>query len=415
MPDWSRIGSFLDFCAAYYTTQLVRCAVFSFVLIGLVMLLRKAFFSERTFLRGLLWQSFLLLPFLGKLKLFYENKAVVNMTWRLTEATMSWIWADRIYMAGIFIAGVCIFGKRLRLRKSVAGMERISLDNIMVSVTDMNVTPFTVGLFVPKIVIPKVMPERYSREELKAVIQHERTHIRLGHLWFGLAWDILRCFLWVNPFLTVFQKYFRADMEDICDRVCIQNSGKTAHEYGMVLLKTLKLLRSGSEGTPPAVTYAGEKEFADMKRRMGKIADFCPYRKKMCMCMAVILVVAIGAALLIVHSCSYGQCREDENILVYEYNGEESIIISNHDTGLNQMISYDDRYVYVHREAFEALLRKNNAKGQIFIVFGGLYKLPGFLCGGQSCLYETDSTDEVVRIPYIRQEDNWMMALFKIL
>ena len=84
MPDWSQIGSLLDFCAVYYTTQLVRCAVFSFVLIGLVMLLRKAVFSERTFLRGLLWSSFLLIPFLGKLRLFYENKAVVNMTWRLT-------------------------------------------------------------------------------------------------------------------------------------------------------------------------------------------------------------------------------------------------------------------------------------------------------------------------------------------
>ena len=30
MPDWSRIGRLTDFCAAYYTTQLVRCAAFSF-------------------------------------------------------------------------------------------------------------------------------------------------------------------------------------------------------------------------------------------------------------------------------------------------------------------------------------------------------------------------------------------------
>ena len=63
------------------------------------------------------------------------------------------------------------------------------------------------------------------------------------------------------------------DMEDICDRVCMQNSGKTAHEYGMVLLKTLKLLSSESEVGPPAVTYVGEREFADMKRRMGEIAS----------------------------------------------------------------------------------------------------------------------------------------------
>ena len=304
MPDWSRIGRLLNFCAAYYTTQLVRCAAFSFLLLGLVMLLRKMFFSRRTFIRGLLWSSFLLIPFLGKLKLFYENKAVVGMTGRITYGTMTCLWADRIYMAGILIAAVCIFGKRLRLRKSVAGMEKVFLDNMQVRITDMNVTPFTVGLLKLKIVIPKVVWGSYSRDELKSVVQHERTHIRLGHLWLGLAWDVLRCLLWVNPFLTVCQKQFRADMEDICDRVCIQSSGRTAHEYGMVLLKTLKLLRSGTGGTPPAVTYAGEREFADMKRRMGEIAGFRPYRKKLCMCMAAVLAVVIGIVLLIIHSCS---------------------------------------------------------------------------------------------------------------
>ena len=245
MPDW---GSLLDFCAAYYATQLVRCAAFSFLLLGLVMLLRKMLFSRRTFIRGLLWSSFLLIPFLGKLKLFYENEAVAVITGRITHGTMTCLWADRIYMAGILIAAVCIFGKRLRLRKSVAGMEKISLDNMQVRITGMNVTPFTVGLLKPKIVIPKVVWGSYSQDELKAVVQHERTHIRLGHLWFGLAWDILRCLLWVNPLLTICQKQFRADLEDICDRVCIQSSGKPAHEYGMVLLKTLKLLRSGTAG-----------------------------------------------------------------------------------------------------------------------------------------------------------------------
>ena len=80
MFDWRQLASLINFCAAYYTTQLVRCAAFSFVLIGLVMLLRKMLFSRRTFIRGLLWSSFLLIPFLGKLKMFYENGAVLRMT-----------------------------------------------------------------------------------------------------------------------------------------------------------------------------------------------------------------------------------------------------------------------------------------------------------------------------------------------
>ena len=414
MPDWSQVGSLLDFCAAYYTTQLVRCAAFSFLLIGVIMPLRKVLFSERTFLRGLLWSSFLLIPFLGRLKLFYENEAVLRMTWRVTHGTMTCLWADRIYMAGIFVAAICIFGKRLHLRKSVAGMERVSLDNTVVSVTDMNVTPFTVGLFAPKIVIPKVMLESYSRDELKSVIQHERTHIRLGHLWFGLAWDILRCLLWVNPFLTIFQKKFRADLEDICDRVCIQSSGRPAHEYGLVLLKTLKLLRSGTEGTPPAVTYAGEKEFADMKRRMGEIAGFRPYRKKMCVGMATIASLIIVIMLLAVHTHSYARCNESKDIMVGNYDGEPGIV--SYDTEkLREIISYDDRYVYVEREAFEEFLEENDANGEIWIVFGGFYKLPGLAGAAETCIYERGSKDGTIQIPYEGIRDSWYMELLKLL
>ena len=415
MPDWSWIGSLLDFCAVYYTTQLVRCAAFSFLLLGLVMLLRKMLFSRRTFIRGLLWSSFLLIPFLGKLKLFYENAAVLRMTWRVTHGTMTCLWADRIYMVGVFVATICIFGKRLCLQKSVAEMEKVSQYNTVVSVTDMNVTPFTVGLFAPKIVIPKVMLENYSHDELKSVIQHERTHIRLGHLWFGLAWDVLRCLLWVNPFLTVCQKQFRADMEDICDRVCIQSSGRAAHEYGMVLLKTLKLLRSGTEGTPPAVTYAGEMEFADMKRRMGEIAGFRPYRKRMCMGAAAIASLIIVIMLLAVHSHSYARYSNDENILVYEYADGQSTVISNNDSSIQQMISYDDSYVYVDSEAFEDFLEENNAEGEVWIVFGGFYKLPGLTGIAESCIYENNSEDEVVRIPYESITDDWYFGLLKML
>ena len=414
MPDWRQLASLINFCAAYYTTQLVRCAAFSFVLIGLVMLLRKIHFSERTFLRGMSWALFLVIPFLGRLKMFYENAAVLKATWRITAVTASWLWGDRIYMAGILVTAICIFGKRIRLQRTVSGMEKVMFENVRIYVTDMNITPFTVGLLKPKIVLPKVMADSYSKDELKSVIQHEQTHIRLGHLWFGFAWDMLRCLLWINPLLTVFQKHFRADMEDICDRVCIQSSRRTAHEYGMVLLKTLKLLSSKSEGTPPAVTYAGEREFADMKRRMGEIASFRPYRKKLCVGMLATAFLMIAAMLLAVHTHSYARCNESRDILVGNYDGEPQVI--SYDTEeLSQMISYDDRYVYVERQAFEDFLEENNAEGEIWIVFGGFYKLPGLAGIAESCIYESSSKDRIIQIPYESIRNYWYYELLEIL
>lgn len=414
MSDWSRVGSLLDFSAVYYTTQLMRCALFSFVLTGLVMLLRRTFFQKRIFLRGMLWLSFLLIPFLGRLKLFYENTVVLNTTWRLTYGSMNWLWADRIYMAGVFAAAICIFGKRLRLWRTVAGMETVSLDNIRISITNMNVTPFTAGLLKPKIVIPKVILESYDGDELGVVMRHEQTHIRLGHLWFGFAWDILRCLLWVNPFLTIFQKQFRADMEDICDRVCIQNSGRAACEYGLVLLKTLRLLRSSREDIPPATAYAGERDFAEMKRRMGEITGFRPYGKKVCAGMAVIAFLGLAAMLLVIHTHSYARCNESKDIMVGNYDGEIEII-SNDSDKLCRMISYDDNYVYVERKAFEEFLEENNADGEIWIVFGGFYKLPGLAGAAEACIYENSSGERIVKIPYESIMDDWYLELLKLL
>lgn len=357
---------------------------------------------------------FLVIPFLGRLKMFYENAAVLKATWRITAVTASWLWGDRIYIAGILVTAICIFGKRIRLQRTVSGMEKVMFENVRIYVTDMNITPFTVGLLKPKIVLPKVMADSYSKDELKSVIQHEQTHIRLGHLWFGFAWDMLRCLLWINPLLTVFQKHFRADMEDICDRVCIQSSRRTAHEYGMVLLKTLKLLSSESETAPPTVTYAGEREFEDMKRRMGEIAGFRPYRKKLCVGMVATAFLMIAAMLLVVHTHSYARCNESRDILVGNYDGEPQVI--SYDTEeLSQMISYDDRYVYVERQAFEDFLEENNAEGEIWIVFGGFYKLPGLAGIAESCIYESSSKDRIIQIPYESIRNYWYYELLEIL
>ena len=412
MLDWSLLGGVMDFCTVYFTTQLVRCAVFSFILIWLVILLRKVFFSKRVFLRGLLWISFLFIPFLGKLKLFYENEAVLRLTWKMTCGTMQNIWFDRIYIAGIFVTAICIFGKRLHLRRIVSGMKTSVFEGTQICVTDMNVTPFISGLLKPKIVLPQIMLDSYRKNELLAIMQHEKTHIRLGHLWYGFAWDLLICLLWINPFLSVFRKYLRSDMEDICDRVCIQNSGRSANEYGLLLLKSLKVLRLGYEEISSTATYAGEKEFADMKRRMLEIADFRPYRKRLCRGMGIVTFMAVIAVFSAIHTNSYARYSESEDIMVGCYDGEAKIV-STDTEALSKMISYDDSYVYVEREAFEAFLYENNAEGDIYIIFGGYSKLPGLGGAGEGCIYERGSKDSMVRIPYESIMDNWVHVVCK--
>lgn len=414
MIDWSQFSGVIDFCVVYFTTQLVRCVAFSFVLMGIVMLLRRLLFSKQVFIKGMLWSLFLCIPFLGKLKLFYENETVVMKTWQITYVTMKYIWVDRIYMAGILVTALYLLGKRLYLRKIVAGMEQSVFEHVKIYVTDMNITPFTSGLLVPKIILPRTMLESYSKDELRAIVLHEQTHVRLGHLWYGFVWDILQCLLWVNPFFSVCRKYLWADLEDICDRVCIQKSGRTAHEYGLVLLKSLKLLSDGQDNIPTTATYAGEKEFADMKRRMGEIASFRPYKKRLCAFMAVSTFMAIAAVLFVIHTNSYARYSESNDIMIGNYDGEPTVVSTDTEE-LSSMISYDDSYVYVDREAFEAFLYRNSANGDIYIVFGGYYKLPGLGGMAEGCVYERGSTDKVVKIPYESIMNHWGHKLCKLL
>lgn len=101
-------------------------------------------------------------------------------------------------------------------------------------------------------------------------------------------------------------------------------------------------------------------------------------------------------------------------MFVYGYNGKNVTFFDDSDR-LKQMISFDDHYVYVAGEAFESYLHQHNASGEIFIVFGGFYKLPGFVGIGCSCCYEPGWEECVVRIPYENPADDWRVTLVKIL
>lgn len=416
MSGWLQVGSLLDFCAMYFTLQFERCAVLSLVWIGIVLFLRKNFFTRGIFTKGILWSSFLIIPCLGRMKIFYENPFVLGLTWRLTSLTMHHLWVGRIYMAGVFITFICIFGKQMRLRRIVSRMDRRTVAGRKIRVTAMNVTPFIIGLIRPEIVLPEIMIRNYAEDELDVIVQHELTHSRLGHLWCYFAWDILRCLLWVNPFLSVCQKYLRADLEDMCDRICIQKWGRGACEYGEILLKSLKLLQSQQDNISSIVAYAGEKEFEEIKRRIGNIATFRPYRRMSCLCATAATLVVIAGLFWGIYSVSYARYQELDSMLVYEYGGGKGTLLSADSAALHKMIHYDDDFAYVDRAAFEKFLHEKSAEGEIFIVFGGVQKLPGLGAGGGcSCQYERDSEDRIVRIPYEKPEENWITVFIKLI
>ena len=276
----SGIFNFLDVCAVYYGLQLIRCGIFSFGIFGVVLLLRKLLPQNRVFLKGSLW--FLLIPvlFVGKLKFFYESESGTSVFSRLTDFCMDHTWICWLYLCGIITYTILLLRKRRKLKKLILNMEKSEFEHTPIYISDIPTTPFAMGILKPKIVIPRIILEKYSSEEIQTILLHEKSHVKLLHLVYYLFWNIMRILMWINPLFTVGIKYFKEDMEKICDKVTIQKSGNNAYYYGEILLKTIKLLRSESNNFNMYATFSGEKEFGTIKSRVEEIAGYEPYKKK---------------------------------------------------------------------------------------------------------------------------------------
>lgn len=406
--------SFLNLCAVFYVIQLIRCAMISLVVFAVVFLLRKTLLKNRVFLKGALWSLFVPVLFAGKMKFFYENTAgVILFTWWTGIFTRN-IWMNWLYMCVVFIFGLRLVNERRRLKKLIAGMEKRNLSDTTVYVTQMPVTPSTIGVLRPKIIIPALMWQEYDQKELQTILLHEKTHIRLGHLLFYFLWDVLRVLLWVNPLLSIGTKFLREDMEEICDWATMQRSRQKAYSYGQLLLKSMRILQVESKDFNMYAAFAGDREYRDIRQRVTRISQYKPYKQMSIVTILTVAMLCMVGTITLIQNCSYDRCNENDSMLVYGYDGEAVTFFENGDL-LHQMISYDDTYVYVGREDFEEFLEKVNASGEVFIVFGGFYKMPGFVGIGYSCCYEPGSAEQVVKIPYEKTPDDWLVALVKML
>lgn len=398
--------SLLNVCAVYYVIQLTRCVLFSFAVSAFVFALRKTALKNKVFLKGALWSLFIPVLFVGRMKFFYENRIGVKTFWWLTGICMNHIWIYWLYLCVVLLYITCLHHRRKELKKMVAGMEKRKVDGTVIYVTKTPVTPFTIGVFSPKIVMPEVILKEYSGREFQTILLHEKTHIRLGHLLFYFLWDILRALLWLNPFFAIGTKYFREDMEEICDFVTIKRSEGKAYEYGQLLLKSMRVLKAESEDFNMYVTFAGDKEYQNIRRRVAKIARYKTYKGIAAVGTLIATILCVAGAVFLMQNGSYGRCNAHDSIVVYDM-GTGTELISDGEA-LREAVSYDESYIYIKAENFQELIRDSTVLYEnICFYCGGYYKLPGIGAGGGGCGYlETaDLENGILKIEYIEPED----------
>lgn len=199
-------------------------------------------------------------------------------------------------------------------------------------------------------------------------------------------------------------------MEDVCDRVTIQKSNKTAYEYGMLLLKCVKFLRSENMGL--SATFAGEKDYRDMKQRFVKIADFTPYKKWKVTVFGVCCAAMLAGMFLLVKKISYPCYTEIADIVLMSDEGELWTLSDSEE--LRSAFYADGQNVHIDRKAMDSILQKYGIAENIFYLsFGGYMKIPG-IGGGESLVYvDYSGENEELIIPYWNRDADIATIIFK--
>lgn len=411
---WSSGIDFLNLCAVYYIVQLIRCVQLSFVVFAFVFTLRKTALKNRVFLKGALWSLFIPVLFIGKMKFFYENRIGVKFFSWLTEICMNHIWICYLYLCGVSVYAALLFYRRRKLKKMVVSMEKRKVGGTIIYVTKAPVTPSTVGVFRPKIVMPEVILKRYDRKEFQTILLHEKTHIRLGHLLFYLLWDLLRALLWLNPFLSIGTKYFREDMEEICDWVTIKQSKGKAYAYGQLLLKSMRVLQAENKDFNMYATFTGNKEYQSVRQRVTRIAAYKPYKGIVAVGTLLAVMLCVTVMVFWVQNVSYNRYNPLDRIVVYDMETGTELVSDKE--ALREAVTYDENYIYIKAKIFQELIKDSTISIEnICFYCNGYYKLPG-IGGGGGCVYlETaDLKNGILKIEYVEHMDIFDY-IFKIL
>ena len=392
-----RFLNLLDDLTTYFSIQLGRCVLLSFPVLALILILRRGVFMKTTFLKGMVWGIFAVVPFLGKLKLFYDRPWMPGVYMWWNDLCMVCRPVRYGYMLGIAVCAGVMIGKRRRLCTMMRHFERRYICGQEILVSEMAAVPFASGLFHARIAVPRAMIEEFREEELEMILLHEKMHIRLGHLRCLFLGDVLRVLLWPNFFIGRCMRTFRKDLEDICDQVTIQESGGNAYEYGRLLIKSMKAL--GTEAFEGTAAFAGEKEYRDIRQRIRRITEYEPYDSRRIRAFCACGLAVLAGIFLTVRDHSLPRYVKLTDMVLENDAGEFWIL---KDSGiLRKAVSADDERVMIDRAAMDLILEEYEIEEREFsILFGGYEKLPGFGGNGNLVYVDYAGQEERLEIPY---------------
>ena len=404
-----QIAKAFDFCVCYIVIQLGRCALISFFVLGTLLLIRAFILKDKVFAKGMVWGIFLIVPFMGKLKVFYGDTIVTLPFLYWQGLCIKHMWVRYGYLLGMIVSAIWLYCKQRKSTKAIKDLKADSVVDGTVYISELPVSPFSTGLFKPKIIIPDIMRKEFSETELHTIMLHEKTHIQLGHIWIFMFWKILAVLLWINPFLIRSMSKLKEDMEVICDRVTIGRSGMNATGYGKLVIKSMALLKAEMND---AVTFTGEKDFVSAKERIRHIRDYEPCKTGRIITTIICGTVVVVSLVFLTAKISFPRYTELTDVTIMDENNQ--VVAQGKEDMFENVLVFGKNKVEINNNAFCDTVGSNDAEQKIYYVYwGGYMKIPG-IGGAMNCISIEDlDKGEKTYIPYKNAGDGFIMKLIK--
>ena len=399
---------FFHFVWIYYTTILGFCMLISVIIMGFIMVLRSTLFSKSVFGKAALWTMMIPCLFCGKLHLFFENRIGVKLFFWWYNACGNWQIICVVYiLVGAAIA-VWFIQRRNRLNKLIMKLENYDEVDSKYDIKQFpsEISSFCSGCIKPVIVVPLGI----TKDHAKTIIRHEETHIRLGHLWIQLLWEIIRILLWPNILLHIGERYLKRDLEDICDSVTIQRYGIDSIHYGKVLLENAKRLAGSGEisGAESGMSFSWDDSYEALKKRIVRITHHRIYNRKLLIIGSVFTLIMLITMIIGIKSISYGKYNTMDQAAIFSVDRMDVVAF---DVDSSIVTSYDDEYIYIDCAQLKRQYPQVvNDVNDIYFSVGGYYKIPG-MGGGSDIGFLSPETirenDGIIKTEKYSGIDGW--------
>ena len=234
-----------------------------------------------------------------------------------------------LWIAGILINLVfIIFGER-NIKKNIKGKKYIDKNlknlleeckaklhiknNVEIMLQEFKKTPSIIGVFKPKILITQEFLGQDEKTK-KYIIMHELSHYKRKDSLFNYVLLIITVIHWFNPFVWIFFKKIRQDIELATDEMVLEKLQKNEKkEYGMTLINSLQIFQE-EPYTAKLLCVTDDNKNMERRIKMVKLSDKFS-KNKILICVISLIVIVLGILLFFTQSNQYNSTKTNDETI----------------------------------------------------------------------------------------------------